>query len=163
LTKSGLHFEFFKVGADFTTEQKRYIQEAGISSYIKYMGKPEKQTLVEIYNVADILIAPSLHEGFGMTILEAMACGTPVITSNTSALPEVAGDAGLLVNPEDSQAISDAVFKLHADPYYYHRLVQKGLERAKLFTWEKSAEKIAQVYETALANQDLQHQIKVSA
>lgn len=163
LTKSGLNFQFVKVGADFTTEQKRYIQEHELSSYIKYIGKPEKQSLVEIYNAADILIAPSLHEGFGMTILEAMACGTPVITSNTSALPEVAGDAGVLVNPEDSQAISDAVFKLHADPNYYQELIQKGLERAKLFTWEKSAEKIAQVYETALANQELQHQIKVSA
>lgn len=163
LTKSDLDFQFLKIGADFTTEQKRYIQEHELSSYIKYIGKPEKQSLVEIYNVADMLIAPSLHEGFGMTILEAMACGTPVITSNTSALPEVAGDAGVLVNPEDSQAISDAVLKLHADPNYYQELIQKGLERAKLFTWEKSAEQIAQVYETALANQELKHQITVCA
>ncbi len=61
------------------------------------MGKPDKLSLIQIYNAADILIAPSLHEGFGITLLEAMACGTPVITSNVSAMPEVVGDAGILV------------------------------------------------------------------
>jgi glycosyltransferase involved in cell wall biosynthesis len=162
LTKKNLVIHFLKVGADFTVEQKQYIHEKGLTNNVSYIDKPDKQTLVEIYNAADILVAPSLHEGFGITILEAMACGTPVITSNTSALPEVAGDAGILVNPQDSQAIADAVSLLYVDNTYYQELAQKGLERAKLFTWEKSAEKIAQVYEAALANNKFQKNIKVS-
>jgi glycosyltransferase involved in cell wall biosynthesis len=78
-----------------------------------------------------MLLAPSLYEGFGMTILEAMACGTPVITSNVSAMPEVAGDAGVLVDPTNYQAIADAVCHLHKNPVYYQELVEKGLARVK--------------------------------
>lgn len=162
LVEKNLQIHFLKVGTDFTAEQKQYIDEQGLLKNISYIYKPDIQSLVEIYNAADILVAPSLHEGFGITILEAMACGTPVITSNTSALPEVAGDAGILVNPQDSQAIADAVSLLHVDNTYYQGLIEKGLSRAKLFTWEKSAEKIAQVYEAALANKKLQKNIKVS-
>ncbi len=161
LTKTGLNFHFLKVGADFTIEQKIYIQKQGMDSHISYLGKPTKDSLVEIYNAADILIAPSLHEGFGMTILEAMACGTPVITSNTSALPEVAGDAGVLVSPHDSQAISDAVYQLHNDPNYYQELVTKSIVRAKLFTWEKAGEQLARVYEKILHKTPSQTLIKL--
>lgn len=154
LKQKEISFKFWKVGADFTDEQKQYIQEHQLENYITYFGKPDKKTLVEIYNAADMLIAPSLHEGFGITILEAMACGTPVITSNTSAMPEVAGDAAILVNPQEPQAISQAVVRLHNDAIYYQELVDKGLSRAKLFTWEKTAEKLADVYEKLLANKN---------
>ncbi|OUL36833.1 glycosyl transferase group 1 [Nostoc sp. T09] len=150
LKQKELSIKFWKVGADFTDEQKQYIQNHQLENYITYFGKPDKNTLVQIYNAADILIAPSLHEGFGITILEAMACGTPVITSNTSAMPEVAGDAAILINPKDPQAISEAVLRLHNDPIYYQELVDKGLSRAKLFTWEKTAEKLAEIYEKLL-------------
>ncbi|MDZ8055542.1 MAG: glycosyltransferase family 4 protein [Aulosira sp. ZfuVER01] len=150
LKQKEIPFKFWKVGADFTDEQQQYIQNHQLENYITYFGKPDKNTLVQIYNAADILIAPSLHEGFGITILEAMACGTPVITSNTSAMPEVAGDAAILVNPKDPQAISAAVLRLHNDPIYYQELVDKGLSRAKLFTWEKTAEKLAEIYEKLL-------------
>lgn len=144
---------FLKAGYDFTEEQKKYIDEQKLASNISYIGKPNKQTLVELYNAADILMAPSLHEGFGITILEAMACGTPVITSNTSALPEVTGDAGVLVNPLDSQALASAVCKLHSDHHQYQELVEKGIARAKLFTWEKTGEQLARVYEDILSKQ----------
>jgi glycosyltransferase involved in cell wall biosynthesis len=150
LKQKGLSFQFWKVGVDFTDEQKQFIQNNDLERHITYFGKPDKEILVSIYNAANILIAPSLHEGFGMTLLEAMACGTPVITSNTSAMPEVAGDAGILVNPKDSQSIADAIIHLYNDPTYYEELVKKGLTRAKLFTWENSAEKIAQIYEKIL-------------
>jgi glycosyltransferase involved in cell wall biosynthesis len=148
-----LPIHFLKAGSDFTEEQKKYIEEDGLADYISYIGKPDKQSLVEIYNAADILIAPSLHEGFGITILEAMACGTPVITSNTSALPEVAGNAGVLVEPQDSQAIADAVCQLHANPNYNQELVEKGIARAKLFTWQKTGQLLAEVYEDILNKQ----------
>ncbi|MBW4602441.1 MAG: glycosyltransferase family 4 protein [Calothrix sp. FI2-JRJ7] len=155
LVEKNVPIHFLKCGSDFTDEQKKYIQEFGLANTISYIGKPEKESLVEIYNAADILIAPSLHEGFGITILEAMACGTPVISSNTSALPEVAGNAGVLVNPQDSQAIADAVCQIQANPNYYQELVEKGIERAKLFTWEKTGQQLAEIYEDVLSKQNI--------
>ncbi|TVP62267.1 MAG: glycosyltransferase family 1 protein [Nodularia sp. (in: Bacteria)] len=147
LIQKGLPIQFWKVGANFTDKQKQFIENSGISSHIKYLAKPNKATLVQIYNAADILMAPSLHEGFGITILEAMACGTPVITSNISAMPEVIGEAGVLVNPQDEKEIANAVIHLHENPISYQALIQKSLTRAKLFTWEKTAENIAKTYE----------------
>ena len=82
-----------------------------------------------------------------MTLLEAMACGTPVITSNATSLPEVAGDAGIVVNPTDVYAIIEAVCRLQNNEEYRQELINKGLERVNLFTWEKTAEQVAQGYE----------------
>lgn len=150
LKQQGLPVQLWKVSADFTDEQKALIDQHSLAPHIRYLGNPAKATLVQIYSAADILVAPSLHEGFGMTLLEAMACGTPVVTANLSAMPEVAGDAGVLVDPHSSQAIADAITQLHNDPNYYQTLVGKGLERAKQFTWENTAAQIAQLYEQLL-------------
>jgi glycosyltransferase involved in cell wall biosynthesis len=150
LVQKGLPVEFWKVGADFTTEQKDFIQTHNLTQWIKYFGKPKKSTLIQLYNAANVLVAPSLYEGFGITILEAMACGTPVITSNVSAMPEVVGDAGVLVSPNSATEIADAVLRLHKDSIYYQELVDKSLNRVKLFTWKKTAEQVAQVYEQLL-------------
>jgi glycosyltransferase involved in cell wall biosynthesis len=147
LNQRGLSIHFWKAGADFSNEQKLFIFNRGLQKHISYLGIPDKSTLVEIYNAADILLAPSLHEGFGITLLEAMACGTPVITSKVSAMPEVVGDAGVLVDPNNPQAIADAVCELQANSNYRQSLIIKGLARAKDFTWENTAEKIARVYE----------------
>ncbi len=154
LQQQGIPVMLWKTGADFTDQQKAFIQAQGLATSIQYLGKPDKATLVRIYNAADLLLAPSLHEGFGLTILEAMACGTPVITSNVSAMPEVAGDAGILVDPLDAHAIADAVDRLHKDPVYYQQLVKRGLERVKAFTWEQTAAKVAEVYEYVLEQTD---------
>ncbi len=91
----------WKVGEDFYPEQKQYIQANNLDKHITLINNPDRDTLIRFYHAADILLAPSLYEGFGLTILEAMACGTPIITSNVSALPEVAGDAAILVEPTD--------------------------------------------------------------
>lgn len=153
LQQRGLPIHFWKVGADFNVEHKKLIQEYNLEKYITYLGKPDKPSLIQIYSAADMLIAPSLFEGFGITILEAMACGTPVITSNVSAMPEVVGDAGCLVDPYDARSIADGVCQLNQDPIYYQKLVKKGFERIKLFTWEKAAEDIAQIYENTVMKQ----------
>jgi glycosyltransferase involved in cell wall biosynthesis len=150
LKQRGVCIHLWKVGADFTEEQKEFIQKQGLETSISYLGKPDKSTLIQIYNAADILVAPSFHEGFGITLLEAMACGIPVITSNVSAMPEVVGDAGILVEPTDYQAIADAVCRLQNDLVYKQNLIDKGLARAKQFTWEATAEQIAQVYERVI-------------
>ncbi|MEM7555689.1 MAG: glycosyltransferase family 1 protein [Cyanobacteria bacterium P01_A01_bin.84] len=148
LAEQGEEVHLFKTGADLTNEQKIFIQTHNLTKYITYLGKPDKATLVKIYNAADILISPSLYEGFGITVLEAMACGTPVITSNSTSLPEVAGDAAILVEPRNTEAIIQAVLRLQEESALREELIVKGLSRVKLFTWEQTAEKVADVYET---------------
>lgn len=150
LKSKGVPIHLLKTGADFTSKQKIFIQTYNLEDCITYLGKPDKATLVEIYNAADILLSPSLYEGFGMTILEAMACKTAVITSNVTSLPEVAGDAAILVEPMNVQAIVEAVYHLHNNGEFRQRLIDKGFTRAELFTWDKTAEQVAKTYETLL-------------
>jgi len=88
-----------------------------------------------------------LGEGFGLPIVEAMACGTPVVTSNVSCIPEIAGDAALLVDPEDVQALAGAMDRIAFDDTLRRQLVKKGLERAALFTWQRTAQETEQLYE----------------
>jgi len=147
----GAKVHFLKAGSDFEADQKALIQTHQLEQHVTYLGEPDDRSLVEIYNIADALVAPSLYEGFGLTVLEAMACGTPVITSNTTSLPEVAGDAAILVQPTDVGAIVAAIQRLQTDSSCYATLVAKGIERAKQFTWIKTAEQIAEIYEKLLS------------
>lgn len=147
LKDKGASVQFWKAGTDFTTDERKLIAMHSIENEVSYIGQPEKSTLVAIYNAADVLVAPSLHEGFGITLLEAMACGTPVVTSNVSAMPEVVGDAGVLVDPTNARHIADAVLKIQLDASFRRQLVEKSLARAKTFTWEKTAKEISKVYE----------------
>lgn len=140
--------QLWKVGADFTPAQKEAIAHYDIP--VTYLGHPDQATLRQIYNAADLLLAPSTHEGFGLTLLEAMACGTAVVTANQSAMPEVVGDAGVLVDPLNGEAIAAAVLHLRQDSSYQQTLITRGLERVKTFTWEQVAEQIAQIYEGLL-------------
>lgn len=139
-----------KVGADFTAEQKAFIQQQQLSPWIIYAGKPDKLELIKLYGTADVLVAPSLYEGFGMTLLEAMACGTPVVTSNTSSLPEAAGDAALFAAPTDVEAIANAIKSIRTDTTVKETLISRGLERVQNFTWQNTAERVARVYENIL-------------
>lgn len=102
-----------------------------------------------LYSGALALLFPSLHEGFGFPVLEAMRCGTPVITSNTSSLPEVAGDAALLVDPRDVQAIAAAIDRVVADEALRASLVERGFQQAATFTWERAAQQTLRVLERA--------------
>ena len=137
----------WKIGDDFNAEQKQFICDRALDKYITFLGKPDRYSLIQFYNAADVLLAPSLYEGFGLTILEAMACGTPVITSNVSSLPEVAGNGAILVKPTDVEAIVKAILRLQKDSKYHQDLVVRGLAQAKTFTWQKSVENIARIYE----------------
>lgn len=147
LKASGIAVHLWKVGSNFTPAQQQSIATNGLEQHITNLGKPEKSRLIQIYNAADVLLAPSLYEGFGFTILEAMACGTPVVASNVSSLPEVAGDAAILFDPLDVAGMAAAIQHLQVDPIYRQQFIDRGLARAKLFTWEKTAEQVAQVYE----------------
>lgn len=111
----------------------------GVENRVTFIGRVPEVELPSLYRGAIALVFPSLYEGFGLPALEAMACGTPVITSNTTSLPEVVGDAGLMVNPLETEQITGAIQKLITEPDLRWSLREKGLERAKLFSWDKTA------------------------
>ena len=108
-------------------------------------GRVEREHLPVLYSLADALVYPSLYEGFGLPVLEAMACGTPVITSTGSSLPEVAGDAALLVDPESVQQIATAMDRLVRDGELAASLRRRGLIRATAFSWDASARKVLEL------------------
>ncbi len=128
-----------------------YSKRESLPSGVKLIRTPVSQKeLVSLYQKATAFVFPSLHEGFGMPILEAMACGCPVITSNVTACPEIAGDAALLVNPRSVDEIAEAMKLLLEDEHLRQELREKGLARAQQFTWRKSAEKHLEVFEKVL-------------
>ena len=125
------------------------IEQYGVSDRIVFHPMPDED-LPLIYGLADAFVFPSLSEGFGLPPLEAMACGTPVITSNISSLPEVVGEAGILVDPYNVEEIAQAIRKVLTDNELRLSMSEKGMERAKLFTWENTARKTLVVYEEAI-------------
>lgn len=115
-------------------------EELELGNSVVFTGYVEQIDAPKLLAGAKIFVFPSLYEGFGMPPIEAMACGTPVITSNVSSLPEVVGDAGVLVNPFEPQEICDAMEQLLIDEVLRQKLVAKGLERVRTFTWKNSAD-----------------------
>lgn len=118
----------------------------GLENDIIMTGYIPDETLPILYSAADVFVYPTLFEGFGLPCLEAMSCGCPVISSNTSSIPEVVGDSGLLINPYDTREIANAIYKVLMDNELRNIMKQKGLNRAKDFSWEKSAFKTLEVY-----------------
>ncbi len=104
--------------------------------------------LPALYNLADLFVFPSLYEGFGLPPLEALACGTPVITSDASSLPEVVGEAGLTVEATDAEALAEAMKRVLEDDTLRERMIARGMKQARKFTWEKAAAKLMNLYET---------------
>lgn len=121
-------------------------QGLGLEPHIRYAGRLGRADLRRLYAGADAFVFPSRYEGFGMPVLEAMACGAPTITSSVSSLPEVAGDAALLVDPDDVEALGRAMVTLVSDPDLRERLRRRGYERARLFTWQRAALRTSALY-----------------
>jgi glycosyltransferase involved in cell wall biosynthesis len=122
------------------------VESCQLDQHVIPVGHVSEPALVGLYNLADVLVLPSIYEGFGFPILEAMACGTPVIAGNAASLPEVVGDAGLLVDPRRPEDISEATASVLTDASLAAELRHRGLERARQFTWSRTAEKTAAVY-----------------
>ena len=120
-----------------------------VSQRVRFPGYVDQQDLPALLGGASALLMPSLYEGFGLPVLEAMACGTPVICSNTSSLPEVAGDAALLVDPLDVQGLVDAMAKLLSDDALRQDLVRRGFAQAARFSWAETARQALAVCERA--------------
>ena len=132
------------------TSISKIIQDLGISQYVHFLFQVPNEDLVILYNEASLFVFPSLYEGFGLPVLEAMACGTPVVAANTSSIPEIAGDAALLVEATDPEAISKAMAQVLSDDQLASEMVQKGLERNANFSWEKCARETLMVYKQTL-------------
>ncbi len=122
------------------------IKGLGLQERVRCIGRVPAEVLPALYSGARVFVYPSLYEGFGLPPLEAMACGTPVITSNTSSLPEVVGDAGVMVPPTDIAALAQAMAMLLCDPERCQILREAGLQRAAQFSWKRAAHELLGIY-----------------
>lgn len=131
-------------------EELRTVEQSPRKNDIEVLGYVDAETLEDLYRRASIFAFPSLDEGFGMPVLDAMARGIPVVCSNRSAVPEVAGDAALLVDPEDAEELGTSLARLAMDEELQQELIRRGLVRAAEFTWESAVELTWRVYQELL-------------
>ena len=140
-----------KVGVSGRSEKYRKntmkkLASLGITEDVIFIDHVSELELAYYYSSAQLLAYPSLYEGFGLPPLEAMTCGCPVVTSNTSSLPEVVGEAGIMVDPHDTDSLAQAMRQVLTDSELRDNMVRKGLEQSKRFSWEKAAEQTLEVY-----------------
>lgn len=126
------------------------VEQLGLSEHVTFLGRVNNGDLLYLYNLARCLAHPALYEGFGLTPLEAMASGTPVVVANVSSMPEVVGDAGLLVDPNDAEELAVALQRLLTDDVLHAALRAKGLARASVFSWQRAAQETMAIYQHAL-------------
>ncbi len=125
---------------------RRAVHKHQLHKYVRFLGFLPEETLAVMYRLAGVFVFPSLYEGFGLPPLEAMASGTPVVTSNVSSLPEVAGDAAMLVDPYDPDSIATGIERVLTDERVRGDLRRKGIARARQFSWEQSVKRVREIY-----------------
>jgi glycosyltransferase involved in cell wall biosynthesis len=142
------------IGDDLSSHPRlrRTVVRSGVQNDVRFLGFVPIEVLRIFYDVAKVFVFPSLYEGFGLPPLEAMAHGTPVVTSNTSSLPEVAGNAGLLVNPENVFEIRRGLQRVLLDPVLRAQMKQRGYEQAQRFSWLSSVSRILEIYREVAGN-----------
>ena len=128
---------------------RRLARELGVEEQLLILSQLADDEVVALYSGATSFVFPSLYEGFGLPILEAMQCGAPVITSNISSCPEVAGDAAILVNPQKTAEISEAMDQMCTNEQLRRNIIQKGFERAKRFSWDNFGREMKKIYSLA--------------
>ncbi len=142
-------YQFLLVGinAKARTSLEELVHDLDVADSVHLHGFADEEDLAALLSGAAMLAFPSLIEGFGLPILDAFTCRTPVLTSNRTSLPEAAGDAAVLVDPEDVDSIRDGLERILGDPALAARLVERGNERVRTFTWERAAGTVANVFE----------------
>lgn len=125
----------------------KLIAELNLENNVIFTGRLAEKELVALYQAADLFIDPSLYEGFGLQVVEAMSCGAPIITSNLTSLPEIVDDAGILVDPTDITGLASALVRVLTDAQLRNSMRQKSLERAKFFSWDKTARETLAIYD----------------
>jgi len=123
------------------------VEELKLDDRVHFVGRVSSEELLYLYNAAELLAHPAFYEGFGLPPLEAMACGLPVIVSNVASLPEVVGDAGLLIDPHDVDELTVAMWRVLSDGALNQEMRQKGLRQAGQFSWERAARETAAIYQ----------------
>ena len=126
---------------------RRAVHKHDLHRYVRFHGFVPQETLSVLYRLASVFVFPSLYEGFGLPPLEAMACGTPVVTSNVSSLPEVVGDAAVLVDPYSPRAIADGILTVLHSAHLRADMRARGFARVKAYSWERSVARVREVYE----------------
>jgi len=139
------------VAKEFHADLLEEIGRAGLRDTVRPVGYVPREELPVFYNLARLLVFPSLFEGFGIPVLEAMACGCPVACSRATTLPEVVGDAGILFDPESPEDIAEKVGQVLRDEKLMEEMKRRGLERAKGYSWERAASETVRIYEKAVA------------
>jgi glycosyltransferase involved in cell wall biosynthesis len=134
------------VGIDFSDQERRLIHDLNLSGHIQHFGHPSDSHLAKLYRCSLALVYPSLYEGFGIPPLEAMACGTAAVVSNGSSLPEVIGDAGIFFDPNSATELTDILVSLADDDALRSSLIERGADRVKNFSWEKTAAQTVEIY-----------------
>ncbi len=150
LVRRGERLPLVQVGGTPSPAQRARLEALGLGDQVRFLGRVEDEVLVALYNRAALFVFPSLYEGFGLPVLEAMACGTPVVAADATSLPEVVGDAGLLVDPRDPETLAEALIRLWRDRELAAELRERGLARARAFTWEETARRTVEVYRALL-------------
>jgi glycosyltransferase involved in cell wall biosynthesis len=142
------HLKLVMIGDDISkyAALRRAVHRYQLHKYVRFLGYLPEETLAVMYRLAAVFVFPSLYEGFGLPPLEAMASGTPVVTSNLSSLPEVAGDAAELVDPYDPSAIAEGIYRVLTNVDLRCALRRKGLARARQFSWESSVRRVREIY-----------------
>ena len=130
---------------------RRAVHRHKLHKHVRFLGYLSDDTLAVLYRLAGVFVFPSLYEGFGLPPLEAMACGTPVVTSNVSSMPEVVGDAAVLVDPYEVDSIADGMQRVLSDSTLSAELRTKGIARAKEFSWERSVARTRELYQEVAA------------
>lgn len=149
LKRQGIEHKLVLVGkpAQKFGEVQRLIKELGLEKEVIITGFVPDEDLPKFYNAADLFVFPSFKESFGHVLVEAMACGCPVVTSNVTAMPEIVGDAGILIDPYDVNSLAEGIYKVLTNFKLRQELKRKGLQKAKFFSWEKCARETLKVYE----------------
>jgi len=137
--------------ADLAAGIRQQVNGLGLTGDVQFVRSVSNEDLVSVYNGASVFVFPSLAEGFGLPVLEAMACGTAVAASNGSSIPEVAGEAAVLFNARKPREVAEAMTRLLTDAQLRRSMTAKGLERASSFTWRRCAEQTLAVYRSATA------------
>ena len=154
LRRSGLeHVKLLIIGDEISqyATLRRAVHRYKLHKHVRFFGFVPDKTLAALYRLASVFVFPSLYEGFGLPPLEAMASGTPVVTSNVSSLPEVVGDAALLIDPLDAADIAHAIRRVLMEPALAADLRQRGLARVTHFSWERSVARVREIYQEVLS------------
>jgi glycosyltransferase involved in cell wall biosynthesis len=149
-TRSGIEeLRLLIIGDEISKLQalRRAVHRHKVHKYVRFLGFVPDETLAVLYRLAAVFVFPSLYEGFGLPPLEAMASGTPVVTSSVSSLPEVVGDAAVLVDPHNADAIAYGILQALMDDELRADLRRKGLARAQQYSWERSVRRVREIYE----------------